>query len=109
MTLGELIRALEAEDGAKVLPDGFTNPHSWRGDYMELAFEPATNVTVGAMLADARRALGATFTGWKGGEYTMGEYTDCWLCEQGTSVDAETIGRRLLGYMLDAGTIPNQS
>jgi hypothetical protein len=104
--LGELIKALEAEDPRKVLPDGFSNPHRWRGDYMDLAFEPAKNVTVAAMLADAKRSLGATFEGYKGGEYTMEEYTDCWLCEYGTSAGAETIGRRLLGYMLAAGAVP---
>lgn len=103
MMLGELIAVLEAEDPDKVLPDGFTNPHSWRGDYGQLAFEPVQNVTVGAMLADARRALGGTFEGYKGGFSTMTEYTDCWLCEYGTSNGAETIGPRLLGYMLAAG------
>lgn len=109
MMLEDLIKALEAENPAKVLPDGFTNPHSWRGDYMQLAFEPAKNVTVGQMLADAKGALGKTFTGYKGGAYTMDEYTDVWLCEYGTSADAETIGRRLLGYMLAAGTIPGET
>jgi hypothetical protein len=106
MMLGELIKALEAEDPRKVLPDGFSNPHSWRGDYMDLAFEPAKDVTVDQMLTDARFALGACFQGYKGGDYTMGEYTDCWLCEYGTSADAETIGHRLLGYMLAAGAVP---
>jgi hypothetical protein len=106
MMLGELIAALEAEDPAKVVPHGFTNPHSWRGDYMDLAFEPARNVTVAAMLADAREALGNTYQGYKGGEYTMTEHTDCWLSEYGTSTDAETIGPRLLRFMLDAGEPP---
>lgn len=106
MTLGELIAALEAENPDKILPRGFTNPHSWRGDYMQLAFEPASNVTVGEMLADARSALGATFTGWKGGEYTMSEYTDCWLCIEGTS-DGETIGPLLLRHLLAAGEVPS--
>lgn len=106
MMLEDLIAALEAEDPRKVLPDGFTNPHSWRGDYMQLAFEPAKNVTVAAMLADAKGALGRTFTGYKGGAYTMGDYTDCWLDHYGES-DGETIGPRLLGYMLAAGHIPD--
>ncbi|MFC9490722.1 hypothetical protein ACFTZM_32240, partial [Streptomyces hydrogenans] len=65
MPLGELITALEAADPDLVLPDGFTHPHSYRGYYHELAFEPAHNATVGEMLADARSALGTTYTGWK--------------------------------------------
>lgn len=101
MTLEELISALEAEDPNLVLPDGFTNPHSYRGYYDELAFEPAQNVTVGAMLADARTALGSTYTGWKGGEYTMGSYTDCWLAVEGCL--GETIGPILLKLMIDVG------
>lgn len=101
MTLEELITALEAEDPNLVLPLGFTNPHSYRGYYYELAFEPAQNVTVGAMLADARAADGATYTGWKGGEYTMGSYTDCWLAVEGCV--GETIGSHFLKLMIDAG------
>jgi hypothetical protein len=50
------------------------------------------------MLADARSALGATFHGWKGGEYTMAEYTDCWLAVAGCT--GEGIGPVLLRYML---------
>lgn len=99
MTLGELIAALEAHDREKVAARGFTNPHSWRGNYSELAFEPARNVTVGDMLRDARSALGATYQGWKGGDFEMGEYTDCWLASEGYG-DGETIGLLLLKFML---------
>lgn len=37
------------------------------------------------MLENAKSALGATFYGYKGGEYTMHEYTYCWIAEYGTS------------------------
>lgn len=101
MTLTELIEALEAEDPTRILPDGFTNPHSYRGYYDEVAFEPATDVSVGAMLADARTALGATFQGWKGGDYTMSGWTDCWLAVQGCT--GETLGPLLLRLMIANG------
>lgn len=104
MTLAELITALEAEDPSKVVPLGFTHPHSHRADYCDLAFEPARNVTVAAMLADARSALGATFQGWKGGDFEMREYTDCWLAAEGCC--GETIGPILLTLMLAAGKTP---
>lgn len=104
MTLDELIVALEAADPALVLPLGFSNPHSYRGDYMDLAFEPTANVTVGQMLADARTALGATYQGHKGGDYTMHAYTDCWLAEDGRG-DGETIGPVLLTLLLAAGQL----
>jgi hypothetical protein len=98
MTLGELIEALEASDAAKVVARGFAKPHSYRGYYDELAFEPAANVTVGDMLADARSALDATFEGYKGGLFTMQDFTDCWLAEYGCC--GETIGPLLLKFML---------
>lgn len=89
MTLGELIAALEAEDPAKVVARGFTHPHSYRGYYHDLAFEPDRNVTVGEMLADAYSAVGETYEGWKGGDFTMGRSTDVWLSYEGCCSDEE--------------------
>lgn len=98
MTLGELIAALEQEPPDKVVAVGFADPHSYRGYYHDVAFEPLRNTTAGAMLAAARAALGATFDGWKGGQYTMTRRTDVWLAVQGDC--GETIGPILLSYML---------
>lgn len=99
LDLGELITTLEAADPDKVVPFGFDNPHSYRGYYHDLAFEIATDVTVAAMLADARSALHATYEGWKGGDYTMDEDSDVWLVwERGDC--GETLGRVLLHLML---------
>lgn len=105
MTLDELIAALAAEDPARTLPLGFSNPHSFRGDYADLAFEPTANVTVGSMLADARSAHGATYGGWKGGDHQMIGWTDCWLSEEGTGNGAEPIGPILLTLLLAAGQL----
>lgn len=98
MTLAELIAALEAADPERVCPIGFTNPHSYRGDYRDLAFEPATNVAVAEMLDLARSADGATYEGWKGGDYTMGPNTNVHLATRGDC--GEEIGPVLLRYML---------
>lgn len=100
MTLGELIAALEAEDPALVLPEGFVSPHSYRGFCDELAFEPAPNVTVGQVLDAARGAVGATYHGWKGGEFTMHGNTECWLAVEGGT--GESIGPVLLRLMIAA-------
>jgi hypothetical protein len=102
MTLGELINALEDHDPAKIVPTGFNSPHSYRGCYEDLAFEPAANATVGDMLADARAALGTTYEGWKGGQFTMRDYTDCWLSQKGDA-SGESIGPTLLRLMLAEG------
>lgn len=108
MTLGELIaaleEALETADPEMVVPVGFANPHSYRGYYDELAFEPAVGVTVGSMLACAKGALGSTYTGWKGGDYVMQEWTNVWLSRRG-EWPGEGIGPVLLHYMIEAAVM----
>lgn len=104
MILDDLIKALEAADPDKVVPIGFENPHSWRGNYAELAFEPAANVTVRSMLEAAWEAEGTTYEGWKGGDYTMSLLSDVHLAERGDI--GEPIGPLLLRYMLGAPPQP---
>ena len=83
-TLGDLIKRLEEEDPNRMVQLGFARPHSYRGFYDELAFEPKENVTIGDMLEAARSALGKTFTGYKGGDYVMEEFTYVWLSYYGS-------------------------
>lgn len=104
MNLNDLIATLEAADPALILPDGFHSPHSYRGYYDELAFEPASDISVGDMLSSARRAKGETYEGWKGGEYKMTGWTECWLAEEGCCGD--TIGPLLLRLMIASGRRP---
>lgn len=99
MLLKELIAYLEQKDASVVLSHGFFHPHSWRGDYAELAFEPKANVSVGDMLESARSALGATYEGYKGGSYTMGEYSEVYLAEYGNT------GEPLSELTLDAAFV----
>jgi len=98
MTLQELIDALVACDPHTRVPLGFGYPHSYRGYYDELAFEPVRDTTVGAMLAAARTAVETTYHGYKGGSYTMQPYTEVWIAEHGHT--GETIGLVLLAYMI---------
>lgn len=104
VTLAELIARLETADPTQVVKHGFHNPQSYRGFYEDLAFEPATDITVGEMLDAARSALGETFEGYKGGYFTMRQHTDCWLAEYGCL--GETIGALLLDLMLAAPAVP---
>ena len=99
MMLRELIAKLKGHDPAKVVRLGFRNPHSYRGDYHSLAFEPAENVPVGEMLQCAQRALGETYTGYKGGRFTMYDLTGVYLAKPGH--EGEELGPLLLGYMLN--------
>lgn len=98
MGLQELIDALSAADPEHVAPLGFGAPMSYRGDYCALAFNPERNVTVASMLAHARSALGATFEGYNGGDFTMHEYTYCYIGAYGES-GGDRIGPWLVAYM----------
>lgn len=99
MILKDLIEELEKHPKDTIIRNGFGKPMSYRGDYQQLAFEPKKNVTIGSMLQNAKSALGDTFTGYKGGEFEMDEYTDCYLADYGCTGDA--IGKLLLSYMLN--------
>lgn len=104
MNLGELVKILEKEDLKKVVKFGFHRPHSYRGYYEDLAFEPKENVTVAEMLRCAKSSLGKTFTGWKGGDFEMGEHTSVWISTIGNS-GGDKIGPLLLAYMLSYDSI----
>lgn len=75
MELKSLIQILEKLPPDLVIKNGFDCPHSWRGIYAELAFTPTENTVVADMLTDARSAVGATYEGYKGGDFTMDENT----------------------------------
>lgn len=81
--LGQLIEYLKSRPSDEVWSRGFMNPHSYRGYYEELAFEPAENTSVAEMLAAARGALGEVFEGYKGGDYKMTLHTGVWLASYG--------------------------
>lgn len=89
LTLGELIEALEsADDTATVqFDDGEKHPcrpHSYRGYYEDLSFEPTEeSVGVFELLAWCQESLGKTFVGWKGGDFVMDEKTPLWMAESG--------------------------
>lgn len=104
VTLGNLIAELE-----KVPPEAPvtfdiglspTNPHSYRGYYSDLAFEGTGDVvTAGDLLAAAKAALGATFEGYKGGDFVMSEKTPLWAASYGNC------GRAIVSLAGTAGAI----
>lgn len=99
MTLGELISALEKlQPGAEVT--GLNRPHSYRGYYEDLAFEPTDGkVSAASLLDDCRGVMGKILVGYKGGNFVMGELTPVWCSTYGTSS-----GLRLMAMLAD-GTI----
>lgn len=93
MKLGELIKALEALPQDATVAHGFGSPHSYRGDYSQLAFSPIEEARVADMLVHARGALHRTFTGYKGGEYQMDRFTECFIAEHDECGEALTASR----------------
>ena len=79
VTLGALIGWLERQDPNAVVRHGMADPHSYRGVYRDLAFQPKLNISFGAMLDEAKRALGNVYHGYKGGEYEMDKHTPVWI------------------------------
>lgn len=101
MRLGELISLLERMPQDMVVENGFGSPHSYRGFYEQLAFEPERNVTVASMLSHAKSALGQTFEGYKGGDYLMDKKALCHVAEYGCcNLDGDPDPGALLGAAL---------
>lgn len=98
MYLKELIEFLEQQDPSITVPMGFSSPHSYRGSYDCLAFEPTENVKVKDILKDAKDALGSVYNGWKGGKFLMDKYTHVYLARWGET--GEEIGIVLLSFMV---------
>lgn len=105
LTLGSAIEALEKLDPTlAVVFDtggvaGPSNPHSYRGYYADLSFESDPGVTVGAFLADCRKALDEEFTGYKGGEFKMAADTPLWNAPYGCTgraIIAMNVGERVV-------------
>lgn len=93
MTVGELYDALSKSGADLDLPifvgemGGLSpySPHSYRGYYDDLSFGLSSdNVEdVCGFMNNLSGAVGETFEGWKGGEYTMGWDTLLWFSGEG--------------------------
>lgn len=98
MTLGELIAALDKVDGginiAIELPTGEvvipTDLISYRGYYSDLAIDygipnedSVRPVEVDEFRGWLREAIGKTYTGYKGGDFTMSKITPMWVDNYG--------------------------
>jgi hypothetical protein len=105
LTLGGLLEILSsANPQARVIFEDETTPsqpHSYRGYYSDLAFEPITIDTLhDAVTAKdlhdllTTTALGKSFTGYKGGEFVMDKDTPLWRSEYGDASDLAIIDAR---------------
>lgn len=85
ITLEDLINWLKSQNQNLIVKDGFGFPHSDRGNYEELAFDPQEYSKISDMLKFAKSAVNKNFKGYKGGLYKMykstyvyiGHYGEC--------------------------------
>jgi len=88
MNISEVIDWLE--DYKQKYPDattkfGWTKGGSYRGYYDEFSVEPSeSEVDIDTMVNVLQNAIGQTFCGYKGGEFTMCEETNVYYAPYGT-------------------------
>ena len=99
LTLGDFIKKLKAvKNKNKTIKtdmyDGIGECMSYRGYYADLSFEPTDKIcTVEEVLPKAEAALGNTYEGYKGGDFTMGEDTPLWIAHYSDT------GRAVIGFV----------
>ena len=95
LSLGEIVLKLEAiadKDKLIFFDFGGYTPcgiDSWRGIYAELALDytddPINKPTVQTVLTMLKAAIGHTYEGYKGGDFTMSRQTPIWVAHYGIS------------------------
>jgi hypothetical protein len=92
MSIQELYETILHFDQGVTLFSAPSKPHSYRGYYERLAFEPSiVNSTIGEFRTMLIDCIGKTFTGYKGGKFTMCKDTIVHLAHCG-STGGEIIG-----------------
>jgi len=121
MTLGELLEELK-KAASEVDPKktnvyfdfGWTFPSvehgldSWRGKYDEVAIEwtctdiepDARPPTLEQLINAVSNAIGATMTGYKGGEFTMTKHTPVWVDRWGDGAETALVGVKNLRWKI---------
>lgn len=110
MTLGQIIdacKAIPARDDLQIVVFDFeyarpTSFNSWRGIYAELAitFSLEGHISLRDFIALADGADGDTFTGYKGGEFTMTRETPVWVANYGNAGSTAVVGVYDDGYQV---------
>lgn len=109
MKLGRLIQLLEScqQDAIIIFDFGRCVPTtvcSSRGDYSDLSLQWAYDDPkyyerkVADVLVNLKAAIGKTFTGYKGGDYRMDQYTQICVDNSGDWTNTQIVGVRDLGY-----------
>lgn len=99
LNLGEIISFLEKHRDYLI---ELTAPHSYRGYYEDLAFEPSViGIPVVRFLKDIKdNVLGKGLGGYKGGEYLMTVNTPLWR-----SMEGEASGEAIMDFKIENNVI----
>jgi hypothetical protein len=100
--LGAVIKQLKKLPKETVFMYGFHEPHSYRGYYEQVAFEPLNIATAEALLMSCEAAMEGVYIGWKGGEYTYDCSSVFNIAHKGTTSPRSTYTlflAELMGYM----------
>lgn len=103
MNLGEVKAAFDAlENNDFVFTNGFITPHAYRGNYGQVAFQPAKNMTLAEIKCSLISALHDTFVGYHSDEYRYDKNTPVNLSLIGVcnNDDAENF-EKLVSIMLN--------
>lgn len=114
LTLGKLIEQLQACDltGTDGKPKSIcydfcrfrpTSLMSWRGSYAELALgykENGDYPSAQSILEDCQSSIGATYQGYKGGDFVMDADTPVWVANYGNSSETAIVGVVDAGYQI---------
>lgn len=115
LSLGELILQLKAlpkrEDDEPEIRFDFcdlfpTQLMSWRGIYAELALSwsdwngEERPPKLSAFIKMLEEAVGKTFEGYKGGDFTMTRQTPIWVAHYGESGNTAVVGVKDCNYMI---------
>lgn len=97
LTLGMLKAKLKECDSSKTVAfdrGGYpSDTHSYRGYYDQLSVgKHNEETTVAEFVRMLEDATGATYTGYKGGQYRMNDYTMVWQSEYGTASGLAIVG-----------------
>lgn len=90
-------------DGEKIMLRKNCYCHSYRGYYQDVAMtyiDDGDHMDVGILLKKIENAIGASYTGWKGGDFDMDENSKLWFSEEGRSegfqIESYEVGERLI-------------
>lgn len=102
LTIQEAIDYLRTLPANTMLSKAFDNSHSFRGDYSCLGIQAVEGrVMAASAFADfLEEDIGSTYSGWKGGEFTMHEDTHVYVAKHGSSYGAIPMSRTFLESLL---------